>query len=119
MADSACDQFTGAVRAVGADHAAAGPAPGPGRHAGAQSADRLVPGAPVAHRPRPASDAGCKRMMKSRPAAELLLTLTAAATAMQPTPAAAPSAARILHYAFITQIPLAGDGGWDYLSIDA
>jgi DNA-binding beta-propeller fold protein YncE len=49
----------------------------------------------------------------------LLLVVMAAATVMQPTPAAAPSAARVPHYAFITQIPVAGDGGWDYLSIDA
>jgi DNA-binding beta-propeller fold protein YncE len=57
--------------------------------------------------------------MRPRPAAGLLLVVMAAATVMQPTPAAAPSAARVPHYAFITQIPVAGDGGWDYLSIDA
>jgi DNA-binding beta-propeller fold protein YncE len=42
-----------------------------------------------------------------------------AATVMRPAPAAAPSAAAAPHYGFITQIHLAGDGGWDYLSIDA
>ena len=60
-------------------------------------------------------------MMRQRPAAELLLAVTVAAvaTVMRPAPAAALPAAAAPHYAFITQIHLAGDGGWDYLSIDA
>jgi DNA-binding beta-propeller fold protein YncE len=46
-------------------------------------------------------------------AATVAVVSVAAATAMQP-PAAPPSP----HYGFIKEIRLAGDGGWDYLSID-
>jgi len=46
-------------------------------------------------------------------AATVAVVSVAAATAMQP-PATPPSP----HYGFIKEIRLAGDGGWDYLSID-
>ena len=47
-------------------------------------------------------------------AAPVLAATLAAATVMRPALAAAAP-----HYGFITQIHLPGDGGWDYLSIDA
>jgi DNA-binding beta-propeller fold protein YncE len=67
---------------------------------------------------------GSERMTRLRPAARLLLAATAAATVaaatmMRPAPAAPASAAAAVHYGFITQIPVVGDGAWDYLSIDA
>jgi DNA-binding beta-propeller fold protein YncE len=52
-------------------------------------------------------------------AAPLLAATLVTATVMRPAPAAALSAAAPAHYGFITQIHLPGDGGWDYLSIDA
>jgi DNA-binding beta-propeller fold protein YncE len=47
--------------------------------------------------------------------APLLAATLVGATVMHPAPAATDAP----HYGFITQIHLAGDGGWDYLSIDA
>jgi DNA-binding beta-propeller fold protein YncE len=59
-------------------------------------------------------------MMRQRPAAGLLLAVSVAAAAvMRPASAAPVPAAAAPHYGFVTQIRLAGDGGWDYLSIDA
>lgn len=64
-------------------------------------------------------------MTRQRPVARLLLAVAlaapllaatlVAATVMRPAPAVTDAP----HYGFITQIHLAGDGGWDYLSIDA
>src|SRR5579863_10647201 len=67
------------------------------------------------------------RAQRTAPGLLLAIALTApmlavtlvAATVMQPAPAVPPSAPAVPHYGFITQIHLPGDGGWDYLSIDA
>jgi DNA-binding beta-propeller fold protein YncE len=63
--------------------------------------------------------------MQPRPAAGLLLAAVsvaavsvAGATAMRLPSAVPVLPAAAAHYGFVTQIPLAGDGGWDYLSID-
>src|ERR1700722_20275556 len=105
MADTGGDQLAGPVRAVGADHAAAGPAPGPGRDAGPQSADRVVSGAPDTPRRRAATPAGCERMTRQRPAARLLAAVAMAASLLAATLVAATvmrPAAAAPHYGFIT-----------------
>jgi DNA-binding beta-propeller fold protein YncE len=60
-------------------------------------------------------------MMRQRPATGMLVAVAAttvvAATVMRPAPDVPVPAPP--HYGFITQIALPGDGGWDYLSIDA
>jgi DNA-binding beta-propeller fold protein YncE len=60
----------------------------------------------------------CRRALRASEFGLLGAASLAAATAMRPPPAASVPAATPPHYGFIKEIRLAGDGGWDYLSID-
>src|ERR1700686_1882368 len=64
MADGDCDQLADTIRALGADHAAAGAPAGDSRNPDAQPGDRLVSGATAARNDRAALKAGSDRVKK-------------------------------------------------------